>query len=58
MPETVVINSNDTKATNKIYCYILHTVLLVTILLLKIVTIHYDCIKYVKAKIDSTILTM
>ena len=33
MPETVVINSNDTKATNKIYCYILHTVLLVTILL-------------------------
>ena len=40
-PETVLINSNDKKATYKIKDHIEHTFLLVTILLLKIVTIYY-----------------
>ena len=39
MPETVVINCNDKKAMNKMNCYILHTFLLVTILLLKAVAL-------------------
>ena len=39
MPETVVINCNDKKAINKMNCYILHTFLLVTILLLKAVAL-------------------
>ena len=39
MPETVVINCNDKKVMNKMNCYILHTFLLVTILLLKAVAL-------------------
>ena len=39
MPETVVVNCNDKKAMNKMNCYILHTFLLVTILLLKAVAL-------------------
>ena len=44
--ETVSINSNDNKATHKMYYYILLTFLLVAILLLIIVTICCYCIKH------------